>query len=86
MKAARIHSFGAPDKPSGSSVRSRGAVTAWQMLFEYGNVINSGQLAPRVGTLLPLNEVRTAHEMLAGAPNRRKTTWARPRALRMPRG
>jgi len=26
---------------------------------------------PQVGSLLPLNDVRTAHEMLAGAPHKR---------------
>ena len=31
----------------------------------------SGRLTPQVGTLLPLNDVRTAHEMLAGAPHKR---------------
>jgi NADPH:quinone reductase-like Zn-dependent oxidoreductase len=30
---------------------------------------NSGRLLPRVGTMLPLSEVRAAHEMLAGAPH-----------------
>ena len=28
-------------------------------------------LVPHVGTILPLNDVRTAHEMLAGAPPKR---------------
>jgi NADPH:quinone reductase-like Zn-dependent oxidoreductase len=31
----------------------------------------SGQLIPQVGSLLPLSDVRTAHEMLAGAPHKR---------------
>jgi hypothetical protein len=31
----------------------------------------SGQLMPQVGSLLPLSDVRTAHEMLAGAPHKR---------------
>ena len=31
----------------------------------------SGQLSPQVGALLPLSDVRTAHEMLAGAPHKR---------------
>jgi NADPH:quinone reductase-like Zn-dependent oxidoreductase len=34
-------------------------------------LFDSGSLTPQVGTLLPLNDVRTAHEMLAGAPHKR---------------
>jgi NADPH:quinone reductase-like Zn-dependent oxidoreductase len=30
-----------------------------------------GRLSPQVGALLPLSDVRTAHEMLAGAPHKR---------------
>jgi hypothetical protein len=30
-----------------------------------------GRLIPQVGTVLPLENVRTAHEMLAGAPHKR---------------
>jgi NADPH:quinone reductase-like Zn-dependent oxidoreductase len=33
--------------------------------------LDSAQLVPRVGTILPLNDVRTSHEMLAGAPHKR---------------
>ena len=33
--------------------------------------LDSTQLVPRVGTILPLNDVRTSHEMLAGAPHKR---------------
>jgi len=32
---------------------------------------NRGQLTARVGTVLPLDQARTAHEMLGGAPHRR---------------
>ena len=34
-------------------------------------LFDRGQLTPQVGTILPLNDVRTAHEMLAGAPHKR---------------
>ncbi len=34
-------------------------------------MFDSRELAPQVGTVLPLAEVRTAHEMLAGAPHNR---------------
>jgi len=33
--------------------------------------LESGQVIPHVGSVLPLVDVRTAHEMLAGAPHRR---------------
>jgi NADPH:quinone reductase-like Zn-dependent oxidoreductase len=34
------------------------------------DLFDSGKLVPRVGTVLPLEQVRTAHEMLAGAPHK----------------
>jgi NADPH:quinone reductase-like Zn-dependent oxidoreductase len=34
-------------------------------------VLDSGKVTPHVGSVVPLDEVRTAHEMLAGAPHRR---------------
>jgi NADPH:quinone reductase-like Zn-dependent oxidoreductase len=34
-------------------------------------LLDSGKVIPQVGSVLPLREVRTAHEMLAGAPHRR---------------
>jgi NADPH:quinone reductase-like Zn-dependent oxidoreductase len=34
-------------------------------------LLESAWLIPQVGTILPLNDVRTAHEMLAGAPHKR---------------
>ncbi|MBV9482885.1 MAG: zinc-binding dehydrogenase [Acidobacteria bacterium] len=33
------------------------------------DLFNRGRLSPRVGTILPLEQVRTAHRMLAGAPH-----------------
>ena len=38
-----------------------------------------GQLLPQVGTVLPLEEVRSAHEMLAGAPRKGKRSFWRSR-------
>ncbi len=35
------------------------------------NLFNQGKLVSRVGTVLPLEQVRTAHEMLGGAPHKR---------------
>jgi NADPH:quinone reductase-like Zn-dependent oxidoreductase len=32
-------------------------------------MFNHGKLTPHVGTVLPLEQVRKAHEMLAGAPH-----------------
>jgi NADPH:quinone reductase-like Zn-dependent oxidoreductase len=34
-------------------------------------LFNRGKLIPRVGTVLPLEQARAAHEMLAGAPHKR---------------
>lgn len=34
-------------------------------------VLDSGKVRPQVGSVVPLDEVRTAHEMLAGAPHGR---------------
>lgn len=38
-------------------------------LDELTALFDEGKLIPRVGTILPLAQVRTAHEMLAGAPH-----------------
>lgn len=34
-------------------------------------LLDRGEVAPYIGTVLPLEDVRTAHKMLAGAPHRR---------------
>lgn len=34
------------------------------------DLFNQGKLVPRVGTVLPLEQVRAAHEMLGGAPHK----------------
>jgi NADPH:quinone reductase-like Zn-dependent oxidoreductase len=59
-----------PDRPDARSVFFYVEVTTAR-LNGISKLLNSRQLAPQVGTLLPLNEVRTAHEMLAGAPHKR---------------
>lgn len=40
-------------------------------LESISNLFESGKLKPQVGTVLPLEGARTAHEMLAGAPHAR---------------
>jgi NADPH:quinone reductase-like Zn-dependent oxidoreductase len=40
-------------------------------LAKITELIDGGKLSTDVGTVLPLEEVRTAHEMLAGAPHKR---------------
>ncbi len=40
-----------------------------QRLDKITDLFNRGKLRTRVGTVLPLEQVRTAHEMLAGAPH-----------------
>jgi len=42
-----------------------------ERLNAISQLLDSGRLIPQVGTILPLNDVRTAHEMLAGAPHKR---------------
>ena len=40
-------------------------------LIKITELFDSGKLFAQVGTVLPLEEARTAHEMLAGAPHKR---------------
>ncbi len=47
------------------------AEVSTERLNRISKLFYSGRLTPQVGTLLPLNYVRTAHEMLAGAPHKR---------------
>ena len=42
-----------------------------ERLNKISELFDRGTLIPQVGTLLPLEEVRTAHRMLAGAPHKR---------------
>ena len=55
-----------PERPDARSVFFYAEVTT-ERLNGIARLFCSGQLTPQVGTLLPLNDVRTAHEMLAGA-------------------
>jgi NADPH:quinone reductase-like Zn-dependent oxidoreductase len=40
-------------------------------LSAISGVLESGKVSAQVGSVVPLEQVRTAHEMLAGAPHRR---------------
>jgi NADPH:quinone reductase-like Zn-dependent oxidoreductase len=40
-------------------------------LSAISGLLDSGKVIPQVGSVVPLEQVRTAHEMLAGAPHRR---------------
>ena len=40
-------------------------------LSTISRLLESGKVVPQVGSILPLADVRTAHEMLAGAPHQR---------------
>jgi NADPH:quinone reductase-like Zn-dependent oxidoreductase len=42
-----------------------------ERLNTISKLFDSAELQPRVGGVLPLKEVRAAHEMLAGAPHKR---------------
>jgi NADPH:quinone reductase-like Zn-dependent oxidoreductase len=59
-----------PKRPDARSVFFYVEVTT-ERLSRISELFYSGRLTPRIGTLLPLNGVRTAHEMLAGAPHKR---------------
>jgi NADPH:quinone reductase-like Zn-dependent oxidoreductase len=58
------------ERPDARSVFFYAEVTT-ERLNSISKSFDSGQLVPHVGTILPLNDVRTAHEMLAGAPHKR---------------
>ncbi len=59
--------------PTRSDVRSVffyvGVTT--ERLNKISTLFHRGELTPQVGTVLPLKEIRTAHQMLAGAPHNR---------------
>jgi NADPH:quinone reductase-like Zn-dependent oxidoreductase len=59
--------------PGRSDVRSAFfyAEVTTARLDAMSRVLETGQVIPQVGSVLPLADVRTAHEMLAGAPHRR---------------
>jgi hypothetical protein len=59
-----------PERPDARSVFFYAEVST-ERLNGISRLFDSGQLTPLVGTILPLNDVRTAHEMLAGAPHKR---------------
>jgi NADPH:quinone reductase-like Zn-dependent oxidoreductase len=59
--------------PARSDVRSAFfyAEVTTARLDAISRFLESGQVIPQVGSVLPLADVRTAHEMLAGAPHER---------------
>lgn len=59
--------------PGRSDVRSVFfyAEVSTERLNRISRLFYGGRLTTQVGTVLPLNDVRTAHEMLAGAPHKR---------------
>ena len=59
-----------PERPDAHSVLFYAEVRT-ERLNAISRLFCSGQLSPQVGTLLSLNDVRTAHEMLAGASHKR---------------
>ena len=65
-----------PERPDARSVFFYAEVTT-ERLNGISSLFYSGRLIPQVGILLPLNDVRTAHEMLAGAPHRREKSFSK---------
>lgn len=59
-----------PSRPDVRTVFFYVEVTT-ERLNTISKLFDSGELHPRVGSVLPLSEVRTAHEMLAGASHKR---------------
>ena len=59
-----------PSRPDVRTVFFYVEVTT-ERLNTISKLFNTAELQPKVGSVLPLNEVRTAHEMLAGAPHER---------------
>jgi len=59
--------------PARSDVRSAFfyAEVTTARLSTISTLLESGKVVPQVGSILPLADVRTAHEMLAGAPHQR---------------
>lgn len=68
-----VSSVGTGSLPERPGVRSKFfyvEVTS-DRLNSLSQLFESGELIPRVGTVLPLEDVRSAHEMLAGAAHKR---------------
>lgn len=59
-----------PERPDARSVFFYVEVTTAR-LNRISDLLDREELATQVGTVLPLEEARTAHEMLAGAPHKR---------------
>ena len=59
-----------PARPDVRSVFFYVEVTT-ERLKKISKLFDSGELQARVGSVLPLTEIRTAHEMLAGAPHKK---------------
>ena len=59
-----------PKQPDVRSIFFYVEVTA-QRLKAVSQLLDRGELIPQVGTVLPLEDVRSAHEMLGGAPHKR---------------
>jgi len=69
-----VSSVAMPDQKKAAQLRVRGvfflvAVTT-ACLTAIADLLDSGQLTPNVGELLPLSEARRAHAMLAGKPHK----------------
>ena len=59
--------------PARSDVRSAFfyADVTTARLSTISSLLETGKVRPQIGSILPLADVRTAHEMLAGAPHER---------------
>jgi NADPH:quinone reductase-like Zn-dependent oxidoreductase len=59
--------------PSRSDIRSAFfyAEVTTARFSTISRLLENGKVVPQVGSIMPLADVRTAHEMLAGAPHQR---------------
>jgi len=65
-----VSTDGLPQRPGVKSVFFYAEVTTAR-LDRISELFDQGKLVARVGTVLPLESIRVAHEMLAGAPHER---------------
>jgi NADPH:quinone reductase-like Zn-dependent oxidoreductase len=70
IRVSVVSNGDASQRPEVKSVFFYAEVTTAR-LDRISELFDTGKLAAKVGTVLPLDGVRTAHEMLAGAPHAR---------------
>jgi hypothetical protein len=80
MKAARIQRFGplsviTIDAGPGRNLTPASCYVTTAVLNKITEMFNSGKLVTDIGTVLPREEARHAHETLEGAPHKRARSY-----------